>query len=136
MAVRWPAKIKPDATPRPQFLHVNDIVPTIYDLLGITPPRVVNGISQDPIDGVSFASTFNNAKAPEVKHTQYFEVMGSRSIYHDGWIASAVGPRIPWIPDYRRASRSGTPITISGSFTTSTLIGHRPKTWPRKSPRN
>ncbi len=49
MAIRWPAKIKPDATPRPQFHHVNDVVPTIYDVFGITPPRVVNGIPQDPI---------------------------------------------------------------------------------------
>ena len=63
MAVRWPAKIKPDATPRSQFHHVNDIVPTIYEIVGITPPRVVNGIEQDPIDGVSFAYTFNDAKA-------------------------------------------------------------------------
>ena len=98
MAVRWPAKIKPDATPRAQFLHVNDVVPTIYDILGITPPRVVNGIPQDPFDGVSFTSTFNDAKAKEVKHTQYFEIMGSRGIYHDGWMASAFGPRTPWIP--------------------------------------
>ena len=78
MAMRWPAKIKPDATPRAQFLHVNDVVPTIYDILGITPPRVVNGVPQDPFDGVSFASTFNDAKAEELKHTQYFEIMGSR----------------------------------------------------------
>jgi arylsulfatase len=98
MAVRWPAKIKPDATPRAQFLHVNDVVPTLYDILGITPPRVVNGIPQDPFDGVSFTSTFNDAKAKEVKHTQYFEIMGSRGVYHDGWMASAFGPRIPWIP--------------------------------------
>jgi Sulfatase len=98
MAVRWPAKIKPDTAPRAQFLHVNDVVPTIYDILGITPPRVVNGISQDPFDGVSFTSTFNDAKANEVKHTQYFEIMGSRGVYHDGWMASAFGPRIPWIP--------------------------------------
>ena len=67
------AKIKPDATPRAQFLHVNDVVPTIYDILGITPPRVVNGISQDPFDGVSFTSTFNDAKAKEGKHTHYDE---------------------------------------------------------------
>jgi arylsulfatase A-like enzyme len=98
MAVRWPAKIRPDATPRSQFLHVNDVVPTIYDIVGITPPRVVNGIPQDPFDGVSFVSTFNDAKAKEVKHTQYFEIMGSRGIYHDGWMASAFGPRTPWIP--------------------------------------
>jgi len=98
LAVRWPAKIKPDSTPRSQFLHVNDVVPTLYDVIGITPPRVVNGIQQDPMDGVSFASTFNDPKAKEVKHTQYFEIMGSRGIYHDGWFADAFGPRAPWLP--------------------------------------
>ena len=98
MAVRWPEKIKPDSAPRSQFLQVVDVVPTIYDVVGITPPRIVNGVPQDPLDGVNFASTFNNAKAPEVKHTQYFEVMGSRAIYEDGWMASAFGPRVPWMP--------------------------------------
>ena len=83
MAVRWPAKIKPDATPRPQFHHVNDIVPTIYEIVGITPPRVVNGIPQDPFDGVSMAYTFADAKAKGRKTTQYFEIMGSRAIYHE-----------------------------------------------------
>ena len=109
LAVRWPADIKPDAVPRSQFLHVNDIVPTIYDIVHITPPRVVNGIPQDPIDGVSFVSTFNDAKAKEVKHTQYFDVMGSRSIYHDGWIASAFGPRKPWLPGLPKGIREWTP---------------------------
>jgi arylsulfatase len=109
LAVRWPAKIKPDTTPRPQFLHVNDVVPTIYSILGITPPRVVNGISQDPFDGVSFASTFNDPKTEEVKHTQYFEVMGSRAIYHDGWIASAFGPRIPWVAGLPPGIKEWTP---------------------------
>ena len=109
LAVRWPAKIKPDATPRSQFLHVNDVVPTIYDIVGITPPRVVSGVPQDQLDGVSFATTFNNAKAAEVKHTQYFEVMGSRSIYHDGWIASAFGPRIPWVPGLPPGIKEWTP---------------------------
>ena len=98
MAVRWPAQIKPDLTPRSQFHHVNDLVPTIYEVVGITPPRVVNGIPQDPIDGVSFAYTFGDAKAKGRKLTQYFEIMGSRSLYHDGWIASVFGPRPPWVP--------------------------------------
>jgi arylsulfatase A-like enzyme len=98
MAVRWPAKIAPDATPRSQFHHCNDIVPTIYDVVGITPPRVVNGIPQDPIDGTSLAYTFDQADAPGRLHTQYFEIMGSRAIYHDGWMASAFGPRAPWVP--------------------------------------
>ena len=109
LAIRWPAKIKPDATPRAQFLHVNDVVPTIYDIVGITPPRVVNGIPQDPFDGVSFATTFNDAKAAEVKHTQYFEVMGSRAIYHDGWIGSAFGPRIPWVAGLPPGIKEWTP---------------------------
>ena len=109
LAIRWPAKIKPDATPRAQFLHVNDVVPTIYDILGITPPRVVNGAPQDPFDGVSFASTFNDPKAKEVKNTQYFEVMGSRGIYRDGWMASAFGPRIPWVPGLPKGIKQWTP---------------------------
>jgi arylsulfatase len=109
MAVRWPAKIRPDATPRAQFLHVNDVVPTIYDILEITPPSVVNGVPQDPFDGVSFISTFNDAQAEEVKHTQYFEVMGSRSIYHDGWMASAFGPKTPWIPGLPAGIKEWTP---------------------------
>jgi len=98
MIVRWPAKIKADPTPRAQFLHVIDVVPTIYDAAGIKTPRVVNGFPQDPMDGVSFASTFNDAKAKEVRHAQYFEIMGSRGIYSDGWFAGAFGPRVPWLP--------------------------------------
>ena len=98
MAVRWPAKIKPDAKPRTQFHHVNDIVPTIYELLDITPPRVVNGFTQDSIDGTSLAYTFSEPDAEGRLKTQYFQIMGSRAIYHDGWMASAFGPRAPWIP--------------------------------------
>ncbi len=98
MAIRWPGRITPDPVPRTQFHHCNDIVPTIYEIIGITPPRVVNGIAQDPIDGTSFAYVLDDPDAPGRLHTQYFEIMGSRSIYHDGWIASAFGPRIPWVP--------------------------------------
>ena len=109
LAIRWPAKIKPDATPRAQFLHVNDVVPTIYEILGIKPPRVVNGVPQDPFDGVSFVSTFNDPTAKEVKNTQYFEVMGSRGIYREGWMASAFGPRIPWVPGLPKGIKEWTP---------------------------
>jgi len=98
MAVRWPNKIQPDARPRAQFHHVNDIVPTIYEVVGITPPKVVNGFPQDPIEGVSMAYTFDDPDAKGRLHTQYFEIMGSRGIYHDGWFADAFGPRSPWLP--------------------------------------
>ena len=64
MAISWPARIKPDKTPRSQFHHVNDIAPTIYEILGIKPPKVVDGFKQDPIDGVSMVYTFADAKAP------------------------------------------------------------------------
>jgi arylsulfatase len=97
MVISWPKRIKPDKTPRSQFLHVTDVVPTIYDILDITPPKVVDGFKQDPLDGVSFVSTFDSADAPEVKKTQYFDIMGSRGIYHDGWMASTFGPRTPWV---------------------------------------
>jgi arylsulfatase len=97
MVISWPKRIKPDKTPRSQFTHVNDVVPTIYEILGIQPPKVVDGFEQDPIDGVSFAYTFDSPKAQERKETQYFEVMGSRGVYHDGWMASTFGPRTPWV---------------------------------------
>ena len=109
MAVRWPAKIKPDPTPRTQFHHCNDVVPTIYEILGITPPREVNGVPQDPIDGVSFAYSFGDPKAKGRLLTQYFEIMGSRAIYHDGWMASALGPRIPWVPGTPPGIKEWTP---------------------------
>ncbi len=98
MAVRWPAKIKADATPRSQFHHCNDLVPTIYEILDITPPRLVKGVEQDSIDGVSMFYTFDDSQAKGRLLTQYFEILGSRSIYHDGWMASALGPRLPWVP--------------------------------------
>ena len=109
LAVRWPAKITPDTTPRAQFHHVNDVVPTIYEVLGISPPREVNGIAQDQIDGVSFAYSFDDPHAPGRLLTQYFEVMGSRAIYHDGWMASVFGPRVPWIPGLPPGIRNWTP---------------------------
>jgi arylsulfatase A-like enzyme len=98
LAVSWPAKIKHDNTPRPQFHHVIDIVPTIYEAVGITPPRVVNGVDQMSIDGVSMVYTFADAAAKGRKTTQFFDIMGSRGIYQDGWFADTPGPRIPWVP--------------------------------------
>ncbi len=98
LAVRWPAKVAADPTPRPHFLHCNDVVPTIYQVVGIEPPRTVSGETQIPLAGVGFAQTLVDRDAEGGKKTQYFEIMGSRGIYHDGWFAGAVGPRLPWIP--------------------------------------
>ena len=98
MAVSWPAGIEKDDTPRPQFHHVIDIVPTVYEMLDITPPRTVNGIPQDSIDGTSMLYTFDDPEAEGRRTTQFFDIMGSRGIYHDGWFAGTFGPREPWTP--------------------------------------
>ena len=97
LAISWPSHIKADKTPRPQFHHVNDIVPTIYEILGITPPKVVDGFAQDPIDGVSMLYTFADGNAKGRKHVQYFDNNGSRGIYQDGWYACTFGPLTPWL---------------------------------------
>ena len=111
MAVAWPARIKPDATPRPQFHHVVDIAPTIYELTKITPPRIVNGFEQDSIDGVSIAYAFADPKVPGTRKTQFFDIMASRGVYHDGWLASAPGPREPWVSGVPKGVKEWSPLT-------------------------
>jgi arylsulfatase A-like enzyme len=99
LVISWPARIKHDGKVRSQFHHVNDIAPTLYDVLDITPPEVVNGIAQQPLDGKSMVYSFDQADAKAAKETQYFELMGSRGIYHDGWFAGTFGPKAPWSTD-------------------------------------
>ncbi|MEJ1088101.1 arylsulfatase [Microbacterium sp. Mu-80] len=98
MVIQWPGHIAPDQTPRTQFHHVIDIAPTLYEIIGISHPEMVNGIPQDPIDGISLAYAIDDGRAQGRRRAQYFEIMGSRSIYSDGWMASATGPRLPWVP--------------------------------------
>ena len=95
--------------PRDHFLHCNDVVPTIYDIVGIEPPLIVNGVPQIPIAGASFARTLTDRSASGGKKTQYFEIMGSRAIYHDGWMASTFGPRVPWLPGLPAGIHDWTP---------------------------
>ncbi|MGB5244697.1 MAG: sulfatase-like hydrolase/transferase, partial [Lutimonas sp.] len=97
MVISWPKSIKPEKTIRSQFLHVNDIAPTLYDVLDIPHPEIVSGFPQDPIDGKSFAATFSDANAKNLKQTQFFDNNGSRGVYHDGWFASTFGPLYPWV---------------------------------------
>ena len=99
LVISWPNKIKPDGKVRAQFHHVNDVAATIFDVLDITPPKTIDGIEQLPLDGVSMAYTFDQPKAETTKETQYFEVLGSRGVYHDGWIAGTFGPKAPWSTD-------------------------------------
>jgi arylsulfatase len=96
MVVSWPGRIAHDGELREQFAHVVDIAPTVYEVLGITPPEVVNGHAQMPIDGVSLAYTFEDGAAEGRKQEQLFDNNGSRGIYVDGWFAGTFGPLIPW----------------------------------------
>lgn len=98
MAVSWPARIKDKGGLREQFMHVIDVVPTILEATGIPAPETVNGIKQAPIEGTSFAYTFDkeNAKAPTRHKTQYFEMMGQWALYNDGWLLSTKVNRAPW----------------------------------------
>ena len=97
LVISWPARIKDRGGIRSQFLHTIDIVPTLYEAIGITPPDSLNGVAQKPIEGVSFLKTFTDAKAPETRKTQYFELLVNRGIYHDGWMASSRS-FVPWAP--------------------------------------
>ena len=99
MVVSWPARIKPDPIPRPQFTHLIDIVPTILDAVGVPAPAKVDGVDQKPMDGVSIASTFDSAEAKPVRERQYFEVFSNRAIYDKGWIACAQHS-FPWRQDF------------------------------------
>jgi arylsulfatase len=96
VVISWPQRIKDKGGLRTQFHHVIDVVPTILEAAGIQAPRGVNGIPQQPLDGVSMAYTFDDAKAKGRRVTQYFELLGNRGIYHDGWMASAFRGRLPW----------------------------------------
>ena len=95
MVVHWPAGIKSKNEVRSQFHHVIDIAPTVYDATGIPAPRVVNGIEQRPLEGVSMRYTFDDAAAADRRTTQYFEMIGNRAIYHDGWFAGTIH-KAPW----------------------------------------
>ncbi len=98
MVVSWPARIKDKGALREQFVHVIDVVPTILEAAGIRAPEMVDGIKQAPIEGTSFAYTFDakNAKVPTRHKTQYFEMMGQWALYDDGWFLSTKVNRAPW----------------------------------------
>ncbi len=90
--VHWPKGIKAKGEVRTQYAHAIDMVPTVLEALGIEAPATIRGVTQSPLQGVSFAHAFDDAKAPTRHHTQYFEMFGHRSIYHDGWRAVCPWP--------------------------------------------
>jgi arylsulfatase A-like enzyme len=88
LIVHWPGHITRPGVVRSQFTHVIDLMPTILQAVGIEAPDVVDGVAQQVVDGTSLLPTFDDAEAGEVHHTQYFEMLGSRSIFHKGWKAT------------------------------------------------
>ena len=99
MAISWPGHIKDLGGIRHQFHHVIDIAPTILEATGIPQPETINGIKQSPMEGVSMAYTWDkvNADSPTRHTTQYFEMLGNRAIYHDGWVAATTPVTLPWV---------------------------------------
>jgi arylsulfatase A-like enzyme len=102
LVVYWPKGVKARGEIRSQWHHVIDIAPTILEAAGLPEPKVVNGVPQTPIEGVSMLASFNDARAKDNHLTQYFEIFGNRSIYHDGWLAGTVH-KAPWEPKPRAA---------------------------------
>ncbi len=98
MAISWPGHINDVGGIRRQFHHIIDIAPTILEATGIAAPEMLNGIKQRPMDGVSMAYTWDkaNASAASRRSTQYFEMLGNRAIYHDGWVAATTPATLPW----------------------------------------
>ncbi len=101
LIVHWPSRITDKGTIRSQFHHVIDMAPTILEVAGVPAPRIVDGVEQSPIEGVSMQYTFADAKAADRRTTQYFEMIGNRAIYHEGWFAGTIH-KAPWERDPRR----------------------------------
>jgi arylsulfatase len=108
LIVHWPKGINDRGQVRWQYAHAIDIVPTLLEAMGVETPAAIRGVPQRPLEGVSLAATFTDANAPEAHHTQYFEMMGHRSLYHEGWRAVC-----PWPgPSFQEAGRFfGAPIS-------------------------
>lgn len=111
MIIHWPAGIKSGGQLRKQYAHSIDIMPTVLELLSIYPPEIIKGVIQSPVQGVSFAETFNNPDAPSKHKTQYYEMFGCRAIDHDGWRAVCGWPGPDYIEGKARGHKAGDEIT-------------------------
>lgn len=109
--VHWPKGIKAKGEVRSQYCHAVDMVPTVLDALGIEPPKEIRGVAQSPIEGVSFAHTFEDKKVDSKRTTQYFEMLGNRSIYHNGWRADCPYPGPSYVEADKMDYHFGDPLT-------------------------
>jgi arylsulfatase len=107
----WPAGIKARGEVRTQYAHAIDMVPTVLDVLGIEPPETVRGVTQSSLEGVSFASSFDDPEAETLHKTQYFEMFGGRAIDHDGWRAVCGWPGSSFTEGAKKGRQFGGPIS-------------------------
>jgi len=127
MVISWPVRIKDMGTFRTQYAHVSDIAPTILEATGIQAPDTMEGVTQQPIDGISLAYSFTAPKAPSQRRTQVFEMMENFGIYHDGWMAGTLPKRMAWevgVGEDRKLgvqpeNRTWTLFNLDKDFTTS-----------------
>ena len=109
LVVRWPEQISSIGELRPQYHHVVDIMPTLLEAARVTAPATVDGVEQQRIDGVSMIYSFDAADAASKRQTQYYEIMGNRAIYHDGWLANTSPRNMPWhVAQNRQGSDTST----------------------------
>ncbi len=99
VVVHWPNRIRDQGGVRSQFTHITDVGPTILEAAGVPQPATIDGVEQKPMDGTSFTFSFDDAAAAERHTEQYFEILGNRAMYKDGWWLSTMMPRIPWKVD-------------------------------------
>ena len=98
VVISWPGHMSDLGVVRTQFHHVIDVAPTILEAVGVPFPRELNGVTQKPIEGVSMLYSLRQPTAPSTRTTQYFEMLGNRGLYHNGWMASTTPLRLPWAP--------------------------------------
>ncbi len=106
LIVHWPAQLGRPGETRQQYVHAIDVTPTLLDLIGISAPREIAGVAQTPFDGTSFAHTLRDGGGPSRHLTQYYEMLGSRALYHDGWKAVVFHPPALMAYDGSDATRS------------------------------
>src|SRR5689334_10482618 len=120
MIVSWPARIRATGIRR-QYTHAVDIVPTLYECLEIDVPETFKGYTQFPLEGISFAKSFDDEAADTGKTTQFYSMGGTAAIWHEGWKAASLTPSAPdmWADYAARPGSSSIPRRIPPNATTS-----------------